>query len=66
LPVFSDLPARGHVSPELLELGISEYRELHYKPYRIICRLMGTRVIACCVADGRHDRQSLLLRWLMR
>ncbi len=63
---LADLPARGHVPPELLELGIREYRELHHQPYRIIYRLMDTRVIVYCVADARRDMQSLLLRRLMR
>ena len=47
-------------------LGITDYREAHFKPYRIIYRVMGQQVIVYCVLDGRRDMQSLLLRRLMR
>lgn len=63
---LADHAARGNVPKELLELGIAEYRELHHQSYRIIYRLISTQVIAYCVADGRRDMQSLLLRRLTR
>jgi toxin ParE1/3/4 len=60
------LPARGNVPRELLRLGIKEYRQVHYKPYRIIYRIIGQRVIVYCILDGRRDMQSLLQRRLLR
>jgi toxin ParE1/3/4 len=60
------LPERGNVPKEIRDLGMTEYRELHYKPYRIIYRILDRRVIVYCVVDGRRDMQSLLLRRLMR
>ena len=59
-------PERGNVPKELRALGIDRYRELHYKPYRIIYRVRGPRVIVHCVVDGRRDMQSLLQRRLLR
>ncbi|MBX3515553.1 MAG: type II toxin-antitoxin system RelE/ParE family toxin [Rhodospirillales bacterium] len=63
---LSELPQRGNVPKELQELGITEYREAHYKPYRIIYRIFENRVIVYCVADGRRDMQSHLQRRLLR
>ncbi|HRW60800.1 MAG TPA: type II toxin-antitoxin system RelE/ParE family toxin [Defluviicoccus sp.] len=63
---LSELPQRGNVPKELHELGITEYREAHHKPYRIIYRIFENRVIVYCVADGRRDMQSHLQRRLLR
>ena len=63
---LAEFPERGNVPKELQALGIADYREVHFKPYRIIYRVMGRRVIVYCVLDGRRDMQSLLLRRLMR
>lgn len=61
-----ELPHRGNVPKELQALGITEYREVHYKPYRIIYRVFENRVIVYCVVDGRRDMQGLLQRRLLR
>ena len=63
---LSELPHRGNIPKVLQWLGITEYREAHYKPYRIIYRVFENRVIVYCVADGRRDMQSLLQRRLLR
>lgn len=63
---LSEFPERGNAPKELQALGITDYREAHFKPYRIIYRVMGRQVIVYCVLDGRRDMQSLLLRRLMR
>lgn len=62
----SELPHRGNVPKELHEPGITEYREAHHKPYRIIYRIFDNRVIVYCVADGRRDMQGYLQRRLLR
>ena len=58
-------PARGAHPGELLALGIHEYRETFFKPYRIIYRIDGKRVYVYLVADGRRDMQTLLTRRLL-
>ena len=42
---LSELPERGSYPRELLELGIREYREVFFKPYRIIYRVRGDGVV---------------------
>jgi toxin ParE1/3/4 len=63
---LSELPERGNVPKELEALGIGEFREVHYRPYRVIYRVVGSQVIVYCVLDGRRDMQSLLHRRLVR
>ena len=62
---LSELPERGSHPRELLELGIREYRQVFFKPYRLIYRVMGTKVYVHIIADGRRDMQSLLSRRLL-
>jgi len=59
------LPARGAHPPELLALGIHEYREVFFKPYRIIYRLVDRKVVVYLVTDGRRDMQTLLAERLL-
>ena len=66
IATLTELPERGHVPKELMSVGITEYREAHYNPYRIIYRVMGGDVVIYCVVDGRRDMQSLLERRLLR
>jgi toxin ParE1/3/4 len=63
---LAEFPERGNAPKELQPLGIAEFREVHYKPYRVIYRIFGTRVVVYCVLDGRRDMQSLLQRRLTR
>jgi toxin ParE1/3/4 len=58
-------PARGPHPKELLALGMREYRETSFKPYRIIYGLEGKRVDVYLIADGRRDMQTLLTRRLL-
>lgn len=60
------MPERGHVPPELERIGLSEYREIFFKPYRIIYKVAATKVIVFCVLDGRRDLQDLLQERLLR
>jgi toxin ParE1/3/4 len=55
-------PERGSHPRELLALGIREYRQNFFKPYRMIYRVSGQQVIVYLVADGRRDMQTLLAR----
>lgn len=58
-------PERGSHPKELLALGIREYRQTFFKPYRLICRVIEQRVYVYLIADGRRDMQSLLARRLL-
>ena len=59
-------PRRGNYPKELLDIGIREYREIFFKPYRIIYRVMGNNVYVLVIADGRRDMQTLLQRRLLQ
>jgi toxin ParE1/3/4 len=50
-------PERGSCPRELLALGIREYRQVFFKPYRMIYRIMGRHVYVYLIADGRRDMQ---------
>jgi toxin ParE1/3/4 len=56
---------RGVYPKELLALGLREYREVFFKPYRVIYRVLGKAVYVTLVADGRRDMQTLLQRRLL-
>ena len=62
---LASFPDRGSYPRELIALGIKDYRQTFFKPYRVIYRVMGARVILYVIADGRRDMQSLLLRRLL-
>ena len=59
-------PERGHFPPELRSLGIRTYREVHFKPYRIIYEVIGREVIIQLIVDGRRSLQAILERRLLR
>jgi toxin ParE1/3/4 len=58
-------PERGSCPKELVALGIKEYRQTQFKPYRLICRLMARQVVIYLIVDGRRDMQSLLANRLL-
>jgi toxin ParE1/3/4 len=58
-------PHRGAHPRELLALGIRDYRETFFKPYRVLYRVEGKRVDVYLIADGRRDMQALLARRLL-
>jgi toxin ParE1/3/4 len=59
-------PERGARPKELLVVGLREYREIFFKPYRIIYRVMSENVYVMVIADGRRDMQTLLQRRLLQ
>jgi toxin ParE1/3/4 len=65
LEALGTFPERGSHPRELLALGIREYCQTFFKPYRIIYRVMGRRVYVYLIADGRRDMQGLLERRLL-
>ena len=62
---LSENPERGVIPPELRSLGMEKYREVFFKPYRIIYHIREERVIVNLIADGRRDMEALLQRRLV-
>ena len=62
---LSNFPERGAFPKELIALGIRDYRQAAFKPYRVIYRVIGQEVYIYVIADGRRDMQSLLARRLL-
>jgi len=62
---LSSFPERGAYPKELIALGIRDYRQTAFKPYRVIYRVIGQKVYIYVIADGRRDMQSLLSRRLL-
>jgi len=63
---LSENPERGVYPKELLAVGLREYREIFFKPYRIVYRVMAENVYVMLIADGRRDMQTLLQRRLLQ
>ena len=57
---LADSPERASWPRELLALGIREYRQTFFKPYRVIYRVIDAKVVVYLIVDGRRDMQSLL------
>ena len=62
---LSRFPQRGGYPKELIALGIKEYRQASFKPYRVIYRVVHSQVVIYLIADGRRDMQSVLARRLL-
>lgn len=58
-------PTRGTPPRELRGLGDQEYRQIYFKPYRLIYRVVERQVVIYLIADGRRDMQTLLARRLL-
>lgn len=58
-------PDRGAWPPELLALGVRSYRQVHFKPYRVIYRVVGQTAAVLVIADGRRNLKALLERRLL-
>ena len=42
---LQSFPSRGHCPPELDRIGIHNYKEVHFKPYRIIYEIMDKKKV---------------------
>jgi toxin ParE1/3/4 len=60
------MPLRGHFPPELERIGVLEFREVFFKPYRIIYQVIKTNVYVHCILDGRRDMQDVLQQRILR
>ena len=63
---LSESPDRGVYPKELSRLGIREFREIFFKPYRIIYRSKGCNVYILLIVDGRRNLQALLQRRILQ
>lgn len=60
------MPERRHIPPVLERIGVLEFREVFYKPYRIIYSVIGSNVYVHCILDGRRDMQDILQQRVLR
>jgi toxin ParE1/3/4 len=58
-------PHRGAYPKELLDYGNRDFREIFFKPYRIVYRVLSKEVVVVLIADGRRDMRTLLARRLL-
>ena len=63
---LDEAPERGHYPAELSVQGIKEFKEVIFKPYRVIYEIIGNKVIVHLCVDGRRDMKTILERRLMR
>ena len=54
------MPTRGSHPPELQRWGILDFREIFFKPYRIIYEIRSKTVFVHAVLDGRRNCEDLL------
>ncbi len=61
---IATLPGRGS-RPSELPPGLKvDYRQVFFKPYRVIYKVTRTEIVIHVIADGRRNLQSLLLQRL--
>ncbi len=60
------MPARGNHPPEMQRLGILDFREIFFKPYRIIYEIRDKTVFIHAVLDGRRNCEDLLQQRILR
>ena len=58
-------PERGTYPKELALLGMHDYRQIFFKPYRLIYRIIEKQALIYVIADGRRDMESLLAHRLL-
>lgn len=60
------MPSRGSFPPELQRWGVSDFREIFFKPYRIIYEIKNKTVFIHVVLDGKRNCEDLLQQRLLR
>ncbi len=63
---LQEFPMKGHVPKELSRIGVSNYRETQFKPYRILYEVDRKQVLVHAILDGRRDMETLLQHRLLR
>ena len=62
---LASFPERGAFPQELKALGMRDFRQILFKPYRVAYRIRDRCVYIYLVADGRRNMQTLLARRLL-
>lgn len=62
---LAEFPDRGSYPRELLALGVKDFRQTFFKPYRVIYRVVDGRVNVVMIVDGRRDLETLLAHRLL-
>ena len=62
---LSLFPERGRCPPELRRVMVAIYREVFYKPYRIIYQILNQKVYIHCILDGRRNLEDYLIQRLV-
>jgi toxin ParE1/3/4 len=63
---LSSFPDRGRSVPEFKELGITLYREIIFKVWRVIYKIQNDIVFIYAVLDSRRNLEAILLERLTR
>ena len=63
---LAQAPERGTHPRALVELGITEFRQIVAKPWLIVYGVESREVVVYLIADGRRDMRSLLAERLLR
>jgi len=61
-----NMPKRGVIVSELLDIGVLQYRQLTERPWRILYRILGNTVHVVAVIDSRRDMITFLMDRLLR
>ncbi len=59
--VLASFPNRGRIVSELKEYNILQYREIFFKPWRIIYKIVDNKVYVVSLVDGRRNVEDVLL-----
>lgn len=59
---LENFPFRGHVVSELESLGLTQYRELIYKRWRIIYSIEENNVYLLLIIDSRQNIEEQLIQ----
>ena len=63
---LENTPNKGHVPKELRRIDITQFQEIHFKPYRILHEYSENRILIHAILDGRRDMEALLRQRLLR
>ena len=63
---LNQYPERGRAVRELLNTGISIYRELIIRPWHLLYHIEGKNIYVMAVLDSRRNIQDFLLQRLIK
>lgn len=59
---LATMPRRCRQVPELLDIGLFEYREIIERPYRLVFRISDQDAVILAILDSRRDLEELLIQ----